>query len=169
MKIFFRAAAFAVLCLLFCSCAGKVEETGVPAGAEASGALWTEPIFHSLPGGQEDGVAAAALFRGADGGVVFPGTVLLSAEEEGRYALDENGSVRVSGLPREGEVRVRLLDAEGRELGCADVFFSVGEVIDASADGEGNGYVTVRADTPLVELAFTAEDGLLLCALCPAG
>ena len=61
---------------------------------------------------------------------------------------------------------VCLLDENQEELGCAGVTFTTGEVIDASADQEGAGYVTLREDTQALSLVFVADgQGHLWCAL----
>ena len=152
------------LCLLFCGCAGKVEETQDPA---PSASREEEASYSPFPAPEDgDGVALAAMFR-TEEGTALSGTALLSSgQASARYALDEAGQVRVSGIPREGLLGVRLLDESQKELGATTVSFSAGEVIDASADQDGAGYVTLREDTLRLSLVFVADgQGHLWCAL----
>lgn len=149
--------------LLFCGCAGKVEETAAP---DSSGTSPPPGEYTPFPGSDENGVALTACFRGQDG-APLAGTALLSAGGVSQgYPLDGEGQVRVSGLPRQGVLDVRLLDSGQKELGAAAVYFTLGEVIDASADQDGTGYVTLREDTPALSLVFAADgQGRLWCAL----
>ena len=145
------------LCLLFCGCAGTVEEIQVPNHA---------PSASSRPAARDD-LALSAGFQGTDGQILSLGSALLQVgETDTQYPLDQWGRADFSGLPREGELWLSLLDREDREVGRAPLLISTGEVIDASSDGEGVGYVTVREDTPRVELVFILTgEGRLICAL----
>ena len=152
------------LSLLFCGCAGKVEEeTAAPAPSLSQEA---QARYAPFPGGTEAGLDLTARFCTEEGGTLS-GTALLSAGAvESPFPLDEGGQVWVSGLPREGVLGVCLLDENQEELGCAGVTFTTGEVIDASADQEGAGYVTLREDTQALSLVFVADgQGHLWCAL----
>ena len=145
------------LCLLFCGCAGTVERIQVPND--------TLPAS-SRPAARDD-LALSAGFQGTDGQTLSRGSALLQVgETDTQYPLDQWGRADFSGLPREGELWLSLLDREDREVGRAPLLISTGEVIDASSDGEGVGYVTVREDTPRVELVFILTgEGRLICAL----
>ena len=145
------------LCLLFCGCAGTVEEIQVPNHA---------PSASSRPAARDD-LALSAGFQGTDGQALSLGSALLQVgETDVQYPLDQWGRADFSGLPREGELWLSLLDREDREVGRAPLLISTGEVIDASSDREGVGYVTVREDTPRVELVFILTgEGHLICAL----
>lgn len=155
-------ALFGWVCLLFCGCAGRVEgaDPAPPAVQE-----W-ETSCPSFPGHRETGVALAASFRSEEG-TALSGTALLSSGAvSARYPLDEAGQIQVSDLPREGSLGVCLLDETQRELGLTTVSFATGEVIDASADQNGAGYVTLREDTLQLSLTFVADgEGHLWCAL----
>lgn len=159
--------ALTAVCLLFGGCAGTVEETGHTSGAAASGPAVLEEDGWFLVRGWEGGeLAMSASFQRENGDPITEGGVLLSAgEEDAWYPLNETGMVWVAGLPREGWLQVCLLDGAQEELGETRVSFSTGEVIDASTDSLGDGYVTLRANTSQVSLAFTLCAGQLLCSL----
>lgn len=147
--------ALAVLaCLLFSGCAGTVEKIGAP-----------DP--GAREGSRTDGVAVLAAFQAQGGQAVAEGSARLRAgDREEDYPLDWGGQACFPNLPREGAVGVSLLDGEERVLGSTTLTFSVGAVIDASTDGDGAGYVTLREDTAQVELVFVLwGDGQLRCAL----
>ena len=166
MRRYGRLAALVLLgslSLLFCGCAGKVEQAEEPASS-ASAAV--DAGYSPFPGGEETGINLDACFRSQTGDALSGTALLSSGQTSAPYLLDESGQVRISGLPREGLLDVRLLDKDQKELGAVDVTFTTGEVIDASADQNGAGYVTLRKDTSALSLVFVAdEQGHLWCAL----
>lgn len=109
----------------------------------------------------------AASFRRPGGQALARGSVRISIGANSRsYPLDENGELRLAGLPREGALLLTLFGQGEQELGNMAVAFSTGAVIDASTDRAGAGYVVVREDTAEVALEFTlCGGGRLRCAL----
>ena len=121
-----------------------------------------EPFLES----SEETVAISARFQDENGEALQEGEACLSTEGIcASFPLDEDGEIRVSGLPREGTVDLTLFNGKKREQGHMTICFSLGAVIDASTDESGNGYVTTRDGTDVVALEFTVSETGLRCAL----
>lgn len=108
-----------------------------------------------------------AEFSREDGRSLTENTVRFSSGEEGTdHPLNENGELRISGLPRQGNLLLSVFDDQGQTLGAMTLSFSEGAVIDATTGEDGVGYITLRDDTDVVALFFLmAEDGSLQCQL----
>lgn len=129
-------------------------------GCGAPGALSPGPAA-------ADSLSVSALFR-TESGVPLEGCAAqFSAGEAGsRCPLDDRGEVTISGLPRNGELHLTLLNRQESVQGAMILSFSEGAVMDAATGEDGVGYVTVRRDTREVALTFLlSEDGALRCAL----
>lgn len=159
-----RLAAVLAACLLAAGCAGaKAEQAETPEEQTEIVAAGYETFPFAAQA--EDTLSLSACFLGEDGTAVSGGKACFSqGEDSAVYELDDNGELRLSGLPREGEITLTLYDAESRELGDTTLYFSRGAVIDASSDQDG-GYVTTRGDTEEVALDFTVSGTRLLTAL----
>ena len=133
--------------LLLCGCTGAARE--IPAGVS------------------ENEVAIAASFSQEDGIALCGSTVRCSfGESSTDHSLDHNGELRVSGLPRVGELLLTVLDQQEHVQGDMTLSFSEGAVIDATTDERGIGHVTLRGDTDEVALLFILkDDGSLRCSL----
>ena len=166
MKIYRRCfclAAVLAACLLAAACA----DTQAGPEEEASAAVAVLG-YAQFPGADltEGAISISALFLEEDGAAVSGGSVLLSAGQvSADFPLGDGGELRVSGLPRTGDVRLTLTSGDARELGSMTISFAQGAVIDASTSEDGVGYVTTRADTSVVSLEFTVSGEGLLCAL----
>lgn len=122
----------------------------------------------STPGEAKRGeISLVARFRSEDGGVLRGGAVRFSAEKDGdSYPLDSEGVVSVSGLSRDEELLLTLLDQHREVQGSMTLSFSEGTVIDAVTGEDGVGHITIRDDTDEVALAFVlSESGALQCNL----
>jgi len=119
----------------------------------------------SETGGNE--LTIAASFLREDGSALCDSTARFSFEENSvEHPLDGGGELKVSGLPRSGELTLTVLDRQERERGRMALSVSEGAVIDAATDESGVGHITLRGDTEEVALLFTLrDDGSLLCAL----
>ena len=158
-----RLAAVLLVCLLLAGC-GEAEASAEEAAGIPAAVLEYEPFSELDPSGET--VAISACFRNEHGGTISEGEVSLAAEAaRASFSLDGTGEIRVSGLPREGTVDLTLRGGDGREQGHTTLHFSLGAVIDASTDEDGDGYVTTRADTEAVALQFTVGEEGLRCAL----
>lgn len=133
--------------LLLCGCAGTA---------------WERPVDAS-----EKEIAIAASFSQEDGIALCGSTVRFSFGESCTdRALDDNGELRISGLPRVGELLLTVLDQQEQVRGDMTLSLSEGAVIDATTDERGIGHVTLREDTEEVTLIFVLKnDGSLLCSL----
>lgn len=130
-----------------------------------SGCITSEPLPAELP--EEELVALSARFQTEDGTTLEGSTAQFSFGDSGdSYLLDADGMVKVPGLPRDGEVKVTLLDRRQEEQGAMTLSLSCGAVIDATTGGDGVGHITLRSDTTEIALLFTLEkDSALRCAL----
>jgi len=115
----------------------------------------------------EDEFTIAASFLREDGSALCGSTACFSFEESSvDRPLDDNGQLKISGLPRSGDMTLIILDRQEREQGVMALSVSEGAVIDAATDEDGVGHITLRRDTEEVALLFTLrDDGSLLCAL----
>jgi len=113
------------------------------------------------------GVAITAAFKHEDGTAFANGTIRFSdSENSADYQLDETGELKISGLPREGELTVTVLDQQAQPQQTLTLTFSKGSVIDVVSDEGGTGHVTLKENTEEVALDFTlCEDGSLQCGL----
>ena len=167
MKIYRRCfclAAVLAACLLAAAC------TNTQAGPEEEEASAAVAVlgYAQFRGADltEGAISISALFLEEDGAAVSGGSVLLSAGQvSADFPLGDGGELRVSGLPRTGDVRLTLVSQDAQELGSMTISFAEGAVIDASTSEDGVGYVTTRADTSVVSLEFTVSGEGLLCAL----
>ena len=166
MKIYRRCfclAAVLAACLLAAACANT--QAGPEEEASAAVAVLG---YAQFPGADltEGAISISALFLEEDGAAVSGGSVLLSAGQvSADFPLGDGGELRVSGLPRTGDVWLTLVSQDAQELGSMTISFAEGAVIDASTSEDGVGYVTTRADTSVVSLEFTVSGEGLLCAL----
>jgi len=142
---FLCAAAFTLLC----GCSAAAEEEPQPAEADNTALTIT------------------AVFQREDGTALSNETVRFSDQENSAdYALDERGELVLSGLPREGELTVTVLDGQAQPQETITLSFSQGSVIDVVSDGGGTGHVTLKEDTEEVALSFTlCEDNSIRCDL----
>lgn len=133
--------------LLLCGCVGTTQERS----ADTS----------------ENKVAIAASFSQEDGIALCGSTVRFSFGENCTdHFLDDNGELRISGLPRAGDLLLTILDQQEQVQGGMTLSLSEGAVIDATTDERGIGHVTLRGDTEEVTLIFVLKnDGSLLCSL----
>ena len=167
MKIYRRCfclAAVLAACLLAAAC------TNTQAGPEEEEASAAVAVlgYAQFPGADltEGAISISALFLEEDGDAISGGAVRLSAGQiSADFPLGDGGELRVSGLPRTGDVRLTLVSQDAQELGSMTISFAEGAVIDASTSEDGVGYVTTRADTSVVSLEFTVSGEGLLCAL----
>ena len=169
MKIYRRCfclAAVLAACLLAAACANT--QAGPEEEEEEASAAVAVLGYAQFPGADltEGAISISALFLEEDGAAVSGGSVLLSAGQvSADFPLGDGGELRVSGLPRTGDVRLTLVSQDAQELGSMTISFAEGAVIDASTSEDGVGYVTTRADTSVVSLEFTVSGEGLLCAL----
>lgn len=144
-----RPLCAAVLALLLCGCSATA---GTPAqSAEAS----------------QPALTLTAAFQREDGTALTDDTVRFSlGGDSADYVPDEHGELVLSDLPRKGELTVTVLDRQTQPQGSITLSFSQGSVIDAAADGDGTGHITLKEDTEELALDFTLlDDGSLQCAL----
>jgi len=139
----------AVFVLFLCGCSAAAEDEPQPAEADSTA------------------ITITAAFKREDGTVLSNETVRFSDQENSMdYALDERGELVISGLPREGELTVTVLDRQTQPQGAITLSFSQGSVIDVVTDGDGAGQITLREDTEKMALDFTlCSDGSIRCAL----
>ena len=116
-------------------------------------------------GGEE--LTIAARFQTERGDALYGGATQIStAERSGSYRVDSDGTVNISGLPRNGELLLTLFDQQQEVQGKITLRFSEGAVIDATTSEDGVGHITVRNDTREVALLFLlTDDGVLQCTL----
>lgn len=140
-KIYISALLFMISLLFFAGCSRTVE--------------------------QQDTLAVTAAFAREDSAPLSGHTVRLSQGEDSEdYQLDSEGTLRASGLPRSGEMRLTLLDQRQEVQGAMTLSFDQGAVTDAATGQDGVGHITVRNDADEVSLVFTLEDnGALACSL----
>ncbi len=119
------------------------------------------------PDGEKHDLTVIAGFSWEDGLSLTNNTVRFSSGK-GRtdHPLNRNGELQISGLPRQGDLLLTVLDQQGQALGAMTLSFSKGAVIDATTGEDGIGHITLRDDTDVVALFFSlAEDGSLQCRL----
>lgn len=112
-------------------------------------------------------ITVSASFQQEDGNALSDSTVRLAFGENAlEYPLDENGEVKLSGLPRSGDWMLTILDRQEQIQGGMTILLSEGVVIDAATGEGGMGYITLRGDTEEVALFFVLrDDGSILCSL----
>lgn len=115
----------------------------------------------------ENEITIAASFRQENGIALCDSTVRLSfGESTLEHSLDDNGELRLSGLPRIGDWMLTVLDPQEQVQGGMTIFLSEGAIIDATTSESGIGYITLRGDTDEVALFFLLRnDGSLICSL----
>ncbi len=115
----------------------------------------------------ENELTMTASFQREDGSALRGSTACFSFEEGSvDRPLDDNGELKISGLPRSGDMTLIVLDRQEYEQGSMVLSVSEGAVIDAATDEDGVGHITLRRDTEEVALYFTLrDDGSLLCDL----
>lgn len=115
----------------------------------------------------EDGLCVAALFQTESGDALHGSAACFATQTySGCRQVDRDGTVSITGLPRDGELRLTLLDRRQEVQGAITLSFSRGAVIDAMTGEDGVGHITIRDDTSEVALMFVlAEDGALRCTL----
>lgn len=146
-SVFFLCMASLVLILFGCS-AGTNEDS-------------------SVEDADSTAITVAAAFKREDGTVLAGGAIRFSDNEDSAdYLLDENGELKLSGLPREGGLTVTVLDEQAQPQGTIALSFSQGSVIDVVSDGDGTGHVTIKEDAEEIALSFTlCEDNSIRCEL----
>ncbi len=139
-NVFFLCMASLVLILFGCS--AETSEDGSAEDADSTA------------------VTIAATFKREDGTALAGGAIRFSDNENSAdYQLDENGELKLSGLPREGELTVTVLDQQAQPQETIALSFSKGSVIDVVSDGDGTGHVTIKEDTEEIALRFTVCEG----------
>ena len=115
----------------------------------------------------ESKVAIAASFSQEDGIALCGSTVRFSFGESCTdHSLDDNGELKISGLPKAGDLLLTILDQQEQIQGGMTLSLSEGAVIDASTDDRGIGHISLRGDTDEITLIFVLKnDGSLLCSL----
>lgn len=115
----------------------------------------------------EEELSLTALFQTESGDALYDSAACFSTKTSNDCCpVDDNGIVRVSGLPRSGELMLTLFDPQQKVQGSMTLFFGQGAVIDATTSKDGAGYITVREDTGEVALMFVlTENGALQCTL----
>ncbi len=146
-NVFFLCMASLVLILFGCSAGTNEDGSAEDAGSTA--------------------ITIAAAFKREDGTALANGTIRFSDNEDSAdYLLDENGELKLSGLPREGELTVTVLDQQAQPQETIALSFSQGSVIDVVSDGDGTGHVTLKEDTEEIALSFTlCGDNSIQCEL----
>lgn len=136
---------FIFLPLFFGGCSRTVEQT-----ADSGDGLTIKADFE-----RENGTPLSdCILRFSDG------------ENSADYRADQNGTLAVSGLPREGELTAAVLDSREEPQGSVTLSFSQGAVIDAVTDENAVAHVTLKRDTREIALRFTlGDDGTLNCRL----
>lgn len=150
LKLRIRAAVFAAAAALaLCGCSGGSGDRPAQ-GAQAEG-----------------GVDITACFRREGGDGLLEGAVRLTAGgEQARYPLEGGGELALTGLPRNGEVELAVLDPQDQILGTVLLSIAEGAVIDAATDETGSVHITLKEDTAEIALLFVLQsDGALSCAL----
>jgi len=114
----------------------------------------------------ENELTIAASFLREDGSVLGDSKARFSfGETSVEHPLD-GGELKISGLPRSGDMTLTVLDRQEYEQGAMALSVSERAVIDAATDESGVGHITLRGDTEEVALLFTLrDDGSLVCAL----
>ncbi len=148
-NVFFLCMASCML--LLCGCSAETNED-VSASENAE-------VNH--------GIAITAAFKYEDGTALASGSIRFSdSENSADYQLDEKGELKISGLPREGELTVTVLDQQAQPQETITLTLSQGSIIDVVSDGNGTGHVTLKENTEEVALDFTlCDDGSLQCGL----
>lgn len=108
-----------------------------------------------------------AEFLREDGSALGGDTVCLTLDgKRTDYPLNANGELQITGLPRNDDLLLCVLDPQGKAVGSMTLSFLEGAVIDASTSGDGAGQIALRRDTDLIALSFSlSEDGSLQCGL----
>lgn len=132
-----------------------------------AGCIDTVTQYAAPPKEAEENITLLAGFSQEDGSPLGGNTVRLSSKAgEMNYPLDEGGEVRITGLPKWGELLLSVFDKQGQAVGAITLFFDQGAVIDAITSGDGAGYITLREETDVVALSFSLlGDGSLHCSL----
>ncbi len=147
-------ALFTACFLILCACADIVKEDSASAGETSAAPEAAEVVVN-------------AQFQREDGGELSQTYIqILTGEYDRICALDENEQARLSGLPREGEATLTLLDAGQQPLGSMTLYFTTGAVVDASTDADGDGHIVLKEETRELALTFILyEDRSMVCVL----
>lgn len=115
----------------------------------------------------KDVLTLMAGFSREDGIALGGNTVRLSFGESGKdYPLDGSGKLQITGLPRNGDLLLTVLDPQGQAIGRMTLSISEGAVIDATTSEDGAGHITLRSDTDIIAISFSLlDDGSLKCSL----
>lgn len=148
-KKYISVSLFIILLLLFAAYIHTVEDNADP------------------PEDAKDDLTLMAGFSKEDGIALSGNTVRLSSGEGGKdYPLDGSGKLQATGLPRNGDLFLTVLDPQGQAAGKMTLSISEGAVIDATTSEEGTGHITLRKDTDIIALSFSlSDDGSLQCSL----
>lgn len=116
-------------------------------------------------------LSVEALFQTEDGDALHGSAACFSTQTSENYCqLGSDGTVSVTGLPRDGELLLTLLDQRQEVQAAMTLSFDQGAVIDAMTGEDGVGHITVREDTGEVALLFVLTgNGTLQCTLWLAG
>lgn len=146
-RYLFVSFLFTLLLLFFGGCSRTVEQTD--SSTDASG------------------LTMRASFAREDGTPLSGCTVRFSdGEHSADYPLDQDGALTVSGLPRERELTVTVLEGQEEPQGTVTLSPSQGAVIDAVTDENSVAHITLKADTREITLRFTLyHDNTLECEL----
>lgn len=146
-----------IICSL-CAAALTLTLCGCSSGTEG-GSQSTETHQTSL--------TITATFQREDGTALANDTIRFSdSGNSADYALNETGMLVLSGLPREGDLTVTVLDQQAQAQGAIALSFSQGSVIDVVTNEDGTGRITLKEDTEDLALNFTlCDDSSIQCAL----
>ena len=88
----------------------------------------------------EEELSLTALFQTESGDALYDSAACFSTKTSNDCCpVDDNGIVRVSGLPRSGELMLTLFDPQQKVQGSMTLFFDQGAVIDATTSKDGAG------------------------------
>lgn len=81
--------------------------------------------------------------------------------------MDGSGKLKITSLPRHGDLLLAVLDSQGQIVGKMMLSISEGAVIDATTSEDGIGHITLRRDTDIIAISVSLLDnGSLQCSLC---
>ena len=112
-------------------------------------------------------ITITAAFKQEDGIALANDTIRFSDNENSMdYQLDEKGKLNISGLPREGELSVTVLDKQTQPQGTITLSFTQGSVVDVATSENSIGHITLKEDTEELALDFVlCDDNSIQCSL----
>lgn len=129
--------------------------------------LMESPAAEPEEGEEEATLTMTASFGDEAGAALADTTIRFTVDDvEAEYVTAEDGTLTVASLPREGTLRVAVLDLDGVETASAVLEFSEGSVTDVTEQEDGTIAVTLLSGTDQLSLSFVqGDDGVLTCAL----